>query len=107
MKKLICSLLLAACLPGMASAATYVKQDDETFSAQSSSASFWLNWVGAISTKTTKAGTTTDIYDGKYSWLLTNALTGKVVVEGSKLNLNDTSTAASVNRPGFRRGSEV
>lgn len=95
MKKLICSLLIAACLPGVASASTLVKQDIETFSAQSSSASFWLNWVDAISSKTTKAGTTTDIYDGKYAWLLTNALTGKVIDQGSKLNLNDTSTAAS------------
>jgi len=97
MKKLICSLLVAACLPGMASASTYVKQDSETFSAQSSSASFWLNWVDAISTKTNKAGAIVDskTYDGNYSWLLTNALTGKVVDGDSKLNLNDTSSSAS------------
>ena len=95
MKKLICFIVLAVCLPVMASASTYSKQDDETFSAKSSSASFWLNWVDAISTKTTKVGTTTEIYDGTYSWSLTNTLAGKVIDRGSNFNLNDTSSAAS------------
>jgi hypothetical protein len=95
MKKLVYSLLLAACLPGLASASTYSREDSQTFSALSSSASFLLNWVDAISSKTTKSGVETKAYDGSYSFLLTDAATGKVLDQERKLNLNDTSSATS------------
>lgn len=97
MKKLACSILLAACLPGVAFAEKSKVIDIETFSALSSSASFMLNWVDAISTKTNKTGnvTGTSIIDGSYSLLLTETKSGNVVLEKNNLNLNDTSSSSS------------
>lgn len=95
MNKLVCSLLVAACLPGVASASEYDRDYSTTFSALSSSASFLLNWVDAISTKTTKSGTETKSYDGIYTVLLTESATGKKVDKETRLNLNDTSSTTS------------
>lgn len=93
MKKLIVALAVAASLPAVSSAAAYQVSDSETFQTVSSSASFLLNWTDAVAYNSKKS--LYDIADGKYSLLLTDALTNQVVFRSNNLNLNDTSTATS------------
>lgn len=93
MKKLVIALAVAASLPAVSSAASYQLSDSETFQTVSSSASFLLNWSDAIAFNAKK--NLYDIADGKYSLLLTDALTHQVIFRSNNLNLNDTSTATS------------
>lgn len=93
MKKLVIALAAAACLPSVSSAASYQVSDSETFQAASSSASFLLNWVDAVAFNSKKNQYA--IADGRYSLLLTDAITNQVVFRSNNLNLNDTSTATS------------
>jgi len=93
MKKMVIALAVAACLPAVSSAASYQLSDSETFQTVSSTASFLLNWSDAVAYNSKK--NLYDIADGKYSLLLTDALTNKVVFRSNNLNLNDTSTTTS------------
>lgn len=93
MKKLVIALAVAACLPAVSSAASYQVSDSETFQTASSSASFLLNWSDAVAYNSKK--NLYDIADGRYSLLLTDALTNQVVFRSKNLNLNDTSTTTS------------